>query len=97
LALFPEKEALTIMKTLYIGNLPASTTDVDLRMRFERFGTVESAIVVRDAETGRSKRCGFVKMGSSTEARAAIDRLNMTQYEDVVISVSEARSEQQVR
>jgi RNA recognition motif-containing protein len=97
--LLPAKgqEALMIMKTLYIGNLPASTTDMDLRMRFERFGTVESAIVVRDAQTGRSKRCGFVKMGSSTEARAAIDRLNMTQYEEAVISVSEARAEQQAR
>jgi cold-inducible RNA-binding protein len=80
-------------KRLYIGNLPAATTDTELRTRFERFGTVESAIVVRDVETGRSKRCGFVEMASGAEARAAIEQLNMTQYEDVVISVREAPAE----
>ncbi len=83
-----------IMKTrLYIGNLPASTTDTELRTKFERFGTVESAVVVRDGDTGRSKRCGLVEMGSGAEAKTAIERLNMTQYEDVVISVSEAQAE----
>ncbi len=84
-------------RKLYVGNLPAATTDVELRTRFERFGTVESAIIVRDITTGRSKRCGFVEMASDAEARSAIERLNMTQYEDAVISVSQAPAEKSVR
>lgn len=88
---------MTTRRKLYVGNLPAATTDVELRTSFERFGTVESAIVVRDTATGRSKRCGFVEMASDAEARSAIERLNMTLYEDVVISVRQARAEESVR
>lgn len=78
-------------RKLYVGNLPPSVTEIDLREKFGRFGTVESAAVPTDAETGRSKRFGFVEMASDSEARTAIARLNMTLYEDVIISVSEAR------
>ncbi len=84
-------------RRLYVGNLPATATDTELRTRFERCGTVESAVIVRDTATGRSKRCGFVEMSSHAEARAAIERLNMTQYEDVVMSVSAAQLEKQAR
>jgi cold-inducible RNA-binding protein len=88
---------MTMRRKLYVGNLPAATTDVELRTRFERFGTVESAIVLRDIATGRSQRCGFVEMSSDAEARSAIERLNMTQYEDAVISVRQAPSEESLR
>jgi cold-inducible RNA-binding protein len=79
-------------RKLYVGNLPPSVTEMDLREKFGRFGTVESAVVVKDAETGRSKRFGFVEMASDSEARTAIAQLNMTQYEEMIMSVSEARS-----
>ena len=84
-------------RRLYVGNLPAATTDTELRTRFERCGAVESAVIVRDSATGRSKRCGFVEMSNGAEARSAIERLNMTQYEDVVMSVSAAQPEEQAR
>lgn len=81
-------------RKLYIGNLPISATEADLRCKFAAYGTVESAIVVMDPQTGRSRRFGFVEMANDTEARAAIDRLNMTQYEDATMSVSVARVDQ---
>ena len=76
---------------LNIGNLPSSATEADLRSKFGQFGTVESAIVVTNAQTGRSTRFGIVEMANDVEARAAINRLNMTQYEDVIMSVSAIR------
>lgn len=78
-------------RKLCVGNLPSCVTETDLREKFGQFGTVESAAVMTDAETGRSKRLGFVEMASASEARTAIARLNMTQYEETIISVSEAR------
>ena len=75
---------------LYIGNLPLSATEADLQLKFGRFGTVESATIVTDAKTGRRTRYGLVSMASEDEARTAISRLNMTQYEDAVMSVSMA-------
>lgn len=77
---------------LYLGNLPLSATEAELRLIFGRFGTVESVTVVSDATTGRRLRSGLVDMASEDEARAAISRLNMSQYEDAVISVSIART-----
>ena len=76
---------------LYIGNLPFSATEADLRLKFGRFGTVDSVIIFADASTGRRGRYGFVGMASEDEARTAINRLNLTQYEDTVMSVSIAR------
>lgn len=75
---------------LYVGNLPFSATEADLRLKFGKFGTVETATVVIDTETGRSKRFGYVEMANDTEARAAISRLNMTQYDEATMSVSVA-------
>lgn len=80
--------------TLYIGNLPPSATEQNLRDRFGKSGTVHSAVVVMDAPSGRSRRFGFVEMSSHAEARTAVGRLNMTQFEETVISVSFARVEQ---
>ena len=77
-------------KTLCLGNLPISATEADLRVMFGRFGAVESATIVRDPDSGRSKRFGFVQMTDNAEARNAVARLNMTQYGDTVMSVRES-------
>ena len=73
---------------LYVGNLPSSATRTELESKFSQFGRVLSVEVVTDATTGRSKRSAYVEMETSDQAQAAINRLNMTQYDDVVISVS---------
>ena len=73
---------------LYIGNLPSSATEAELATKFGQFGRVLSAEVSTDATTGRCPRTGYVEMETGEQAQAAINRLNMTQYDDVVISVS---------
>jgi cold-inducible RNA-binding protein len=72
---------------LRVGNLPSSATEADLRAKFEQFGHVLSVSIETDSATGRSRRSGYVEMETTGEAQAAINRLNMTQYEDMVISV----------
>ena len=79
---------------LYIGNLSNSATEDGLRLMFGRFGTVRSATIVLDKIDGRRRRFGYVEMSSDAEAKSAINRLNMTQYEDTVMSVSRARIDQ---
>jgi RNA recognition motif-containing protein len=79
---------------LYIGNLSHSATEDGLRLMFARFGTVRSATIVTDKINGRRRRFGYVEMASNAEAALAIARLNMTQYEDTVMSVSRARADQ---
>lgn len=76
---------------LYLGNLPLSATEADLRLKFGRFGTVESVTIVANSTTARRTRFGFVEMATEDEARVAISRLNMTQYDDVTMSVSKAQ------
>ena len=76
---------------LYVGNLPSSATGADLETKFGQFGRVLSAEVSTDPTTGRSKRSGYVEMETDDQAQAAINRLNMTQFDDVVISVSRIR------
>lgn len=63
-------------KKLYVGNLPYSVDDQVLHSEFEKFGQVESARVITDRETGRSKGFGFVEMSSEDEANSAIEQLN---------------------
>lgn len=63
---------------LYIGNLPYRIDEDSLRQMFTPYGTVESAKVIKDRQTGRSKGFGFVEMGSQAEADAAIKALNET-------------------
>lgn len=82
---------------LYVGNLPLSATEEGLKERFGRSGTVRSVIIVMDASTGRSRCFGYVEMSSEAEAQAAIGRLNMTRFEETVMSVSLARVDQQPR
>jgi len=73
---------------LFIGNLPVSATRAALENKFSQFGKVRAAEVSIDARTGRSKRSGYVEMETDDQALAAINGLHMTQYDDVVMSVS---------
>jgi RNA recognition motif-containing protein len=76
---------------LYVGNLSYGTTDDALRKLFEAHGTVNTAQVIMDRDTGRSKGFGFVEMGSDQEAQAAIAALNGQQIEGRSLTVNEAR------
>jgi RNA recognition motif-containing protein len=78
-------------KKLYVGNLPYGLSDSDLQRVFEAHGSVVSAQVIVDRDTGRSKGFGFVEMGSDQEAQAAITALNGTEVEGRAITVNEAR------
>jgi cold-inducible RNA-binding protein len=73
---------------LYVGNLPRTATEAELQAKFGQFGRVLTVEVAMDATTGRGKRSGYVEMETSDQAQTAINWLNMTQYDDVVISVS---------
>jgi RNA recognition motif-containing protein len=76
---------------LYVGNLAYSVRDENLQQRFAEFGTVTSAKVMMDRETGRSKGFGFVEMSSPAEAQAAIRGLNGQSLDGRAIVVNEAR------
>ena len=78
-------------KKLYVGNLSYGTTDSDLQRMFEEFGTVQSAQVIMDRESGRSKGFGFVEMGSDQEAQAAINALNGKDMDGRALTVNEAK------
>jgi RNA recognition motif-containing protein len=76
---------------LYVGGLPYQTTEQDLIDLFQQAGNVEQATVIIDRATGRSKGFGFVEMGNSQEARAAITRFNGTTLGNRTITVNEAQ------
>lgn len=78
-------------RKLYVGGLPYSTTDMQLEEVFSAHGAVESAQVIIDKFTGRSRGFGFVEMGTSSDAEAAVNALNETQLEGRTITVNEAR------
>ena len=78
-------------KKLYVGNLPYSATDQDLVNAFSQCGTVESARVIMDRDSGRSKGFAFVEMSSTQEAAASISQLNGAQIDGRAINVSEAK------
>jgi RNA recognition motif-containing protein len=78
-------------KKLYVGNLTYGVTDSDLQTMFEAHGTVQSAQVIMDRDTGRSKGFGFVEMGSDAEAQAAIAALNGKEVDGRALTVNEAR------
>src|SRR5882762_2825562 len=78
-------------KKLYVGNLSYSVTDSDLLKMFEPHGTVQSAQVIMDRDTGRSKGFGFVEMKSDQEAQAAMTGLNGKEVEGRALTVNEAR------
>lgn len=76
---------------LYVGNLSFRVTSDDLHEHFAQAGTVESAKVVEDRETGRSRGFGFVEMASADEATAAIEQFNGQEYDGRNLVVNEAR------
>ena len=76
---------------LYVGNLSYSTTSSDLEQLFAQHGTVQSAEVISDRDSGRSKGFGFVEMGSDEEAQAAIAALNGQQHDGRTLTVNEAK------
>ena len=78
-------------KKLYVGNLTFNTTDSDLLKLFEPFGTVQSAQVIMDRDTGRSKGFGFVEMGSDQEAQAAIAAMSGKEVDGRQLTVNEAK------
>jgi RNA recognition motif-containing protein len=78
-------------KKIYVGNLSYSMDDQSLASLFASFGTVESARVVTDRETGRSKGFAFVEMSSDGEAQSAIEKLNGTEQGGRSLNVSEAK------
>ncbi|MFW5331773.1 RNA recognition motif domain-containing protein [Hydrogenophaga sp. ZJX-1] len=76
---------------LYVGNLPYTVRDEDLQQSFSEFGSVSSAKVMMERDTGRSKGFGFVEMGSDAEAQAAISGMNGQSLGGRSITVNEAR------
>ncbi len=81
-------------KKVYVGNMSYETTDSDLQSLFEEFGTVQSAQVIMERDTGRSKGFGFVEMANDEEAQAAIDALNGQEVGGRTLNVNEARPRQ---
>jgi len=76
---------------LYVGNLSYSVTNADLQTMFEKHGTVSSAEIINDRESGRSKGFGFVQMGSDDEAQAAIAALSGQESDGRALTVNEAK------
>ncbi|MDR1334850.1 MAG: RNA-binding protein [Holosporaceae bacterium] len=80
-----------MVKKLHVGNLAYSVSDDSLKNAFSQFGSVESATVIRDKISGRSKGFGFVEMSTEEEASLAIEKLNKSSFEGRTMFVSESR------
>jgi len=78
------------MSKVFIGGLAWHTDDATLRGKFEEFGTVEEAVVVKDRDTGRSRGFGFVRFSQETEAEAAINAMNNVEFDGRTIRVDKA-------
>ncbi len=78
-------------KKLYVGNLPFTATEELLTDTFSQYGTVDSAKIITDKETGKSKGFGFVEMATDDEAQEAIDKLNGHDFGGRPIKVNEAK------
>ena len=81
-------------KKLYVGNLPYSTTDDQLKEVFSQAGTVESVRIITDKYSGRSKGFAFVEMSTAAEAQKAIQTLNKYELDGRALAVSEARPQE---
>ncbi len=81
-------------KRLFVGSIAWGTTDATLKTHFEQAGQVESAAVIIDKMSGRSKGFGFVEMANDADAQTAIDKLNGSDLDGRKIVVSEARPKQ---
>jgi RNA recognition motif-containing protein len=84
-------------KKLYCGNLSYNTSSSDLDQLFSEFGRVQSAEVIMDRDTGRSKGFGFVEMSTDAEAAAAIEGLNLKEHDGRALAVNEARPREERR
>lgn len=80
-----------MVKKLYVGGIPYSSTEDSLKELFSEAGTVESAAIIIDKMTGRSKGFGFVEMSTEDEAQKAIDMFNGKDFEGRTLTVDEAR------
>ncbi len=78
-------------KKLYVGGLPYATTDEELKEAFSQSGSVDSAVIIMDKMSGRSKGFGFVEMSSDEEAQAAVDFWNGKDFGGRKLTVNEAR------
>jgi RNA recognition motif-containing protein len=79
------------MKNLYVGNLPHSTTDTELRSLFAAHGAVENVSIITDRETGRARGFAFVEMTDAGEAEKAIAALNGSELGGRVLKINEAK------
>ncbi len=77
---------------IYVGNLPYNMGDPELRETFEEYGAVDSATVIKDRYTGKSRGFGFVEMPDNGEAQAAIDGINGQDFGGRSLTVNEARA-----
>lgn len=78
-------------KKLYVGGLPYRSTDADLKNHFEQAGPVESAVIIMDKMTGRSKGFGFVEMANDADADTAVQMFNGKDFDGRSLTVNEAR------
>ena len=79
---------------IYVGNMPYSVTEEDLKQAFEAFGQVETVTIIKDKMSGQSKGFGFVEMGSAEQAQAAISGMNGKDLKGRKLNVNEARPRQ---
>ena len=78
-------------KNIYVGNLPFSVTEAELRAMFEQHGPVEKANLIMDRDTGRPRGFGFVEMENQADAETAIKELDGTDMDGRALKVNEAR------
>ncbi|MBI1857167.1 RNA-binding protein [Candidatus Saccharibacteria bacterium] len=83
------------MYKLFVGGLPFSTTDDELQQAFAQYGTVASAVVIRDRDTQRSKGFGFVEFENDEEGKAAQDAMNGKELGGRAITVNQAREREE--
>ena len=86
-----QEKRIAMEAKLYVGNLPYSTVDADLQSLFSQAGTVKSAQVIKDRQSGRSKGFGFVEMSSDEEAQSAITMFHGKDYSGRPLTVNIAR------
>ena len=83
------------MTNIYVGNLSYEATEDDIRTAFEQYGQVSSVNIIQDRETGRSRGFAFVEMSDGTEAKQAIEKLDLTDIAGRRVTVNEARPRQE--
>jgi len=87
-----EEEAENMSKKLFVGGLAWATEEIGLRKAFERYGTVQEAVVISDRETGRSRGFGFVTFENNADADKAIEEMNGASLDGRSLNVNEAQA-----